>query len=96
MLRVSYLSAELQLTLVRLWITFWLSLDALFFVVDLFRKPGNPDVALSLTEIEDLYKWKHFLLLVLDSGKKSNFTIMKNEQNRTLFKKVLGYCSYIV
>lgn len=68
----------------------------LFFIVDLFRKPGNPDVAASLTEIEDPYKWKHFLLLGLDSGKKSNFTIMKNEQNRTLFKKVLGYCSYIV
>lgn len=30
----------------------------IFFIVDLFRKPGNPDVAVSLAEIEDPYKWQ--------------------------------------
>lgn len=44
------LSADLQLTFVRLWITFCLFLTTLFFVVDLFRKPSNSDMALWLKQ----------------------------------------------
>lgn len=44
-------------------------------------------MAVSLTETEDPYKWKNFLLLGLDSGKISEFTITKNKPSRTLLKK---------
>lgn len=44
------LSADLQLTFVRLWITFCVFLATLFFVVDLFRKPSNSDMALWLKQ----------------------------------------------
>lgn len=96
--KVSSLSAELSANpckIVDYFLAFFL--DALFFIVDPFRKPGNPDVVVSLAEIEDPFKCKHFILLGLDSGKKSNFTVKKNKPNRTLFQKVLAkYCSYIV